>query len=89
MALIWRKCMKINCYHHRQDRTWFNEDYDLNNPFLCECCDGNKICNEQQTTLDENNEDDFYIIYIYYPDHWCEKQLKELKNYSLECKHNK
>ncbi len=35
MALIKRRCMKKGCDLVRRDRTWFDENYWEENPFLC------------------------------------------------------
>jgi hypothetical protein len=33
-----RKCMLKGCRTLQHDRTWFDDDYDKINPFLCQGC---------------------------------------------------
>lgn len=47
MALIDRKCMIKDCSNSRLDRTWFDDDYDENNPFMCQECIDKKEINSQ------------------------------------------
>lgn len=39
MAWTRKKCMIIDCKNGRWTKTWWDDDYDSTNPFLCELCE--------------------------------------------------